>query len=128
MYSEMTYRFVGGLQGVLCPLALTGFAAPLYVLFSNEAQLRIGIMYGVVAALIAIVNVYLGSRREIVEKSASYFPMFFSMAAIPAWFLIAPVPALPDVLAVVVILLFDFLGQPLLSAGLARITIGGNKQ
>lgn len=52
MYSEMTYRFVDGLQRVLCPLALTGFATPLYVYFFKEARLKIGILFGVIAALL----------------------------------------------------------------------------
>ncbi len=123
MYSETAYRFVGGLQGyVLCPLALTGLATPLYVHFFAGARLEIGITFLVISVLIAIANVYLCSRCEIVEKSASYFPLVFSMAGISAWYLIAPVPTMFNVLAVILILLFDFLGQPLFGAGLARMT------
>ncbi len=123
MYSETAYRFVGGLQGyVLCPLALTGFATPLYVHFFAGARLEIGIMFLVISVLIAIANVHLCSRREVIEKSASYFPAFFSMAGMSAWYLIAPVSAMFHVLAGILILLFDFLGQPLFGAALARMT------
>lgn len=124
MYSETVYRLVGGMVGyVLCPMALAGFGTPLYLHFFQHAHSVLAVVFFLVAALIALGNVYLCARRRIVGGGASYFPAFFSMAAIPAWFLVNPSVGMPSsVVIVLLILSFDFFGQGILGAVVAKYT------
>lgn len=124
LYSETIYRLVGGLIGyVLCPVALAGFGTPLYLHFFQSARPVFAAVFTSVAVLIALSNVYLCARRAVVGEGASLFPACFSMAAIPAWFLHEPAAnTLTGAVTVILILLFDFMGQSLLGLVVAKFT------
>ncbi len=126
MYSKTIYNFVGGMMGyVLCPVALAGLGMPLCLRLFRHACPVLAIVFFWVAVLIALGNVYLCARHGVTGEGASYFPVFFSLAAIPAWILSRPAGGMSSSAGIVLLILsYDFLGQGILGAMVARYTKG----
>ncbi len=124
MYSDTTYKLVGGVMGfILVPLALLGFGTPFYLRASMESRLQIGWLFLAVALLILLCNSYLEGRRAQLGHGASVFPALFSLAAIPALVLLAvDMSFVAKVGVALLIVAMDLIGPALIGNALSNMS------
>jgi hypothetical protein len=121
-FGENIYNTVGKVLGYgLAPLSISGFALPIYLRISLSAQKVLGYCFLSFCILTILCNAYLVCRKKRLGHGASMFPVVVTLTGVPTYFLLASPHGYWSVIAVVLIVLFDFLGQSIVAVLLCRV-------
>ncbi len=118
---KTTYNLIGRVLGFgLISISLTGLGLPIYLRLPTYTQTVLGIIYLIISVLVVLLNSFLVCRGKRVGRRISIIPIVFTLTAIPAFSLLVPSKGIWTWGVVLLIIVFDFLGQPLLPGLLCK--------